>query len=64
MNSMIPPIEFDRKKALQFLKVYTDTRNTRGEVFMFEGIEFQTGYAMYILEYLVVKGLLKEGEIK
>lgn len=57
-------IDFDRKKALQFLKVYTDTKNSGGEVFNFEGIEFMVEYAEYMLEYFVDQGLLRQGEIK
>lgn len=56
--------DFDRKKALKFLKVYTDTKNSGGAIFNFEGVEWSVSYAKYMLEYLVQLGILKEGEIK
>lgn len=45
-------IEFDREKIEILRTAYDEAVRTQAEVFEVEGMQFVTGYAKYLLEYL------------
>jgi hypothetical protein len=47
-----PMIEFNETTLQQFKKAYKKATNELKTVFTFEGNEFDSGYAKYLIEYL------------
>lgn len=48
----MPVIEYDRPKYLRLKRAYQLAVNSNQESFMFEGNEYVTNYAKYLIEYL------------
>jgi hypothetical protein len=53
-----PTIMFDKPKAQRLQKAYDAAVKAGADQFTFEGNEFVTNYAKYLLEYLKNEGIL------
>ena len=56
---MSEQIEFTPEKAKRLKKAYEAAVKENKNSFIFEGNEFVTGYAKYVLEYLAMRKILK-----
>ena len=45
-------VNFNREKLRQFKKIYLAAVEDKKEIFIFDGEEYVTGYAKYVIEYL------------
>jgi len=48
-------VNFNREKLGQFKKIYLAAVEDKKETFIFDGEEYLTGYAKYVVEYLEMK---------
>jgi hypothetical protein len=55
-------IRFDAAKAKRLGAAYKAALASGAEQFSFEGADFLTSYAKYVLEYLSTKGIYKDGD--
>jgi len=55
-------MEFNRETAKELLKAYREAVKENKESFMFHGHELLTSYAKYMIEYLMMIGMLVEGD--
>lgn len=53
-------LEFTPSKARRFKEVYQDTLEHHRQSFIFEGHEFLTDYAKYVIEYLESRFKIKK----
>ena len=49
---MMPVIAWTRPKLNRLKREYGKARQTGAETFKFDGLEFVTGYARYLIEFL------------